>query len=97
MIGWENYSIFQGVSPNNDGLNDSFIINSISIDPNEFSMVIYNREGMMIFETNDMYSGWNGHDISGNPSPIGVYLYELKFTSMQGNETSMWGYITVMR
>ena len=97
MNQYPKVSIPNAFSPNDDGINDAFVISSISIDPNQFTMVIYDREGTMIFETNDMYSGWDGRGASGKPIPIGVYLYELKFMSMKGNETSMWGYITVIR
>ncbi|MBP6977217.1 MAG: gliding motility-associated C-terminal domain-containing protein [Bacteroidales bacterium] len=65
-------------SPNGDGVNDYFKPLILTEGIQEFSMVIYNRWGQLIFETNDYMTGWDGK-VNGNPSPTGVYIYLIKY------------------
>lgn len=59
-------------SPNADGSNDIFrpILSNIS----KFHMSVYNRWGQLMFETNDMVTGWDGL-INGKKSPYGLYIF----------------------
>jgi gliding motility-associated-like protein len=75
-------TVYNGVSRNNDGLNDIFEIGCISEYPNN-SVRIFNRAGTLVFEA----SGYNNEDISfdgfsnrginvlGNDLPDGTYFY----------------------
>jgi gliding motility-associated-like protein len=65
-------------SPNNDGRNDQFNIRSFNID--EFKLVILDRWGQLLFETNDTGSGWDGM-CNGNLCPEGIYVYIIRYTS----------------
>src|ERR1044071_2871655 len=47
-------------SPNHDGLNDLFGPHIGSCEINKYKMVIYNRWGQMIFQTNNILQRWNG-------------------------------------
>jgi gliding motility-associated-like protein len=47
-------------SPNGDGINDIFIPLGIRIDEEHYIMQIFDRWGKKIFETTDVYAGWNG-------------------------------------
>lgn len=69
---------------------------SLYINPDEFVMNISDRYGTLMFTTTDMYGGWNG-EVNGKPVPIGVYLYEMKFMTTQGEEVNMWGTVTLVR
>ncbi|MBL7906514.1 MAG: gliding motility-associated C-terminal domain-containing protein [Bacteroidales bacterium] len=55
-------------TPNNDGLNDVFRPVGTGILIRQFSMVIYNRWGQLIFETTNPAEGWDGEH-----APAGGY------------------------
>jgi gliding motility-associated-like protein len=63
-------------SPNNDGINDTYIVigNHIKL----FTMSVFNRNGELLYRTNDMNAGWNGEDLKGNSMPEGTYLVVLE-------------------
>jgi gliding motility-associated-like protein len=60
-------------TPNNDGLNDVFRVFSIYKNVN-FKMLIYDRWGQLIFESNNIDQGWDG-TIGGKPCPPDSYIY----------------------
>lgn len=63
-------------SPNDDGLNDVFFIQGL---PLEFNLIIYNRWGYAVFETDNPDELWNGKVMNtGAPVAEGVYFYVLK-------------------
>lgn len=57
-------------SPNGDGLNDTFFVKGISIE--SIHIRIYNRWGQLIFQTTDLYEGWDG-TYKGKACPIDAY------------------------
>lgn len=67
-------------TPNNDGLNDDFLITNIKRYPTNY-FVIYNRWGIKVFEQNN-YSNdnpWKGFNFNTNSKCVdGVYFYKLK-------------------
>lgn len=81
-------------SPNGDGSNDMLFVRSPSLVGLQFE--IYNRWGELVFETNEMATGWDGRH-RGNPSPGGVYVYRLKAWMNDGEELELKGNITLLR
>jgi len=79
-------------TPNADGLNDIF--RPLSSNISKFHMSIYNRWGQLMFETNDMITGWNGI-IGGEKCPSGLYIFvadyevqdDAKIKSVRGSFT----------
>ena len=73
---------FNGVSNNNDGSNDVFIIDCISEFPNN-NVKIFNRSGILVFEANGYNNldvafngtGKNGLYMIGVDLPEGTYFY----------------------
>ena len=57
-------------TPNGDGLNDTFFVRGISVE--NIHVRIYNRWGQLIFQTTDLYEGWDG-SYKGKACPIGAY------------------------
>jgi gliding motility-associated-like protein len=73
-----------GFSPNNDGINDNFVIRNIRILYPNFSLEIYNRYGNILYQGNTQTPDWdgstkNGVQIGGNQAPVGVYFFILNF------------------
>ena len=86
-------------SPNFDGLNEEWSISLYGFDVESFQMLVFDRWGGVVFETNDPYFSWNGHSArNGELLPEGVYNWALKYQvgndSSQGEEV---GHVTVIR
>nr|WP_321233811.1 gliding motility-associated C-terminal domain-containing protein [uncultured Psychroserpens sp.] len=71
----------QGLSPNDDGLNDVFDIQCIEEYPDNM-IKIFNRLGVQIYERRDYKGDWDGTPNMGVPAlsgrlPVGTYFYIL--------------------
>lgn len=65
-------------SPNQDGLNDELVVFGRSLDT--FQLLIYNKWGEIVFESDDIDKTWNGgwrNDIN-QPVPAGQYVLKIK-------------------
>jgi len=89
----QDLTIFNGFSPNGDGVNDFFIITGIESYPNN-TLIIFNRWGNQVFleqgYSND--APWDG-SWEDKPLPDGTYFYVLD--DGQGGDYS--GYIQIHR
>ena len=67
-----------GISPNGDGINDSFVIPILKSFPQNFQnnqLRIINRWGQTLYEAQPYANDWNGTDRSGSPLVQGTYYY----------------------
>lgn len=64
-------------TPNEDGINDQFYPVITRLTEN-YHMMIFNRWGNLIFETNSQTDRWNG-TYHGEVVPVGVYFYVISF------------------
>ena len=71
------------ITPNNDRINDEFVIKSTKIE--EFYIVIKDQNGNVVFESNDKNFAWDGSDLSGERVVNGVYNY---FIIAKGTDNS---------
>ncbi len=83
-------------SPNGDGNNDTFKINSKFVQ--NASIVIFDRWGGIVFEGSVGGIAWDGTDASGSKKvPGGSYTYKINGKSLAGQEFSRAGTITLLR
>jgi mucin-2 len=74
-----------GFSPNEDGINDEFVIVNLPETYPQFKLEIYNRYGNILYKGNINTPNWNGTasqggmKMGGNVLPVGVYFYILEF------------------
>ena len=71
-------------TPNYDSVNDVFrpILDEIT----EMQFTIFNRYGIVIFETQRLYGFWDGRTTSGEPCTDGVYFCVLMATGVDGKK-----------
>ncbi|MGQ0829719.1 MAG: gliding motility-associated C-terminal domain-containing protein [Bacteroidota bacterium] len=81
-------------SPNNDGLNDEFLVQGNEIK--NVHMLIFDRWGNKLFESNDKNGSWNG-TCKGNPVESGTYVYKIKALLNNGEEYRYTGALTVVK
>lgn len=74
-----NIAVPTAFTPNNDGLNDWLApLNAYKAKDLKFS--IYDRNGQLVFETNNWTIGWNGKR-GDQEQPSGVYMWILQYTN----------------
>ncbi len=93
-----DYFLPNAFTPNGDGENDEFIGKGFVNGLKDFSILIWNRWGEMIFQSTDPYNGWNGrYQNNGDAAPQGVYVWELRYQGPRGELSSQKGHVTLLR
>jgi len=85
-------------TPNNDGKNDNFypVFNNTPLT--EYSFVIYDRWGSVVFQTNQVTAQWDGNEEGGaKHAPDGVYPWVIVFKSDQQVEQVINGTVTLLK
>jgi len=77
------------------GINDNFGPQGAFV-PDDYTMKIYNRWGQRVFQTNDGDT-WDGTMLGGDYVPVGVYVYYIRLTTMNGEVYERTGNIKVIR
>lgn len=89
-----SFFIPNAFTPNGDGLNDLFKLKGKHIDMNLFS--IFNRFGQLLFQTDDLSTGWNG-DYKGVQCEMGTYFYLINYSDVHGNAQTLKGDFELIR
>jgi len=82
-------------TPNNDGLDDDFMAYGDGLK--SYQMIIYNRWGEQIFQSDNKAFGWNGKDRFDNYLPNGIYLYYIAVTDFNTKPWVYNGEVNLMR
>jgi len=89
-------SIPNAFSPNGDGVNDRWIIESIGKYP-ESQLLIFNRWGSKVLSVTGYTNNWKGTSV-GHRLPDGVYFYVLKLNIEVGDNQDVYkGSISIIR
>lgn len=95
---WKDVWAPTGFTPNADENNDLFrFYGGQFID--EFSFIIYNRLGQIVFEGDSLEDQWDG-TYKDEPCPLGVYGWVAHYKSNYKNynkEGELRGYVTLMK
>lgn len=98
-----DYIVPTGFSPNNDGFNDKFCLQGWSNCVSEFSILIFDRWGEKVFESNAPSFCWDGTYKSAFGAGAvmdmnaAVFVYVLEAVLSDGTEISRKGNITLLR
>ena len=79
-----------------EGTIDNTVFHPAVINAKTFSMIIYTRWGEQIFETNDLYIGWDGYMHGGDLAAEGVYVWKAWVQYVDGFEEILAGDITFL-
>jgi gliding motility-associated-like protein len=80
-------------SPNNDGPNEVWVVDSI-LDYPQCGVVVYDDKGVKVFDAKPYQNDWNG-TFNGKTLPDGVYFYIIRCDGEEG--TPRTGSITLIR
>ncbi len=70
-----SFRVPNAFTPNEDGLNDIFIPVYEGIELTQYLLMIYDRQGRLVFKSTNANIGWDGRDLNGQLCPQGVYSY----------------------
>ncbi len=79
---------------NENSINDVFLPRVEGA--NKFKMLIYNKWGELLFESDNQQTGWDGH-YKGKLMPTDVYVYRLEIIFSDGREAIRIGDVTLVR
>ncbi len=88
VVQLDNCIIPQGISPDGDGLNDTFDLTNFNVTRLE----IYSRLGRLVYSRDNYTNEWFGQTDNGDELPVGTYFYTMVYEG--GTKTkSSWVYI----
>lgn len=88
------FAIYDIITPNGDNQNDKWVIANIEKYP-ENELFIYNRWGMVVYNTTKYLNDWDGRNQKGEELTTGAYYYVIRLNDADG---TIWsGSITVLR
>src|SRR5690606_3432700 len=86
----ENFTLFipQGFSPNDDGINDAFVIKGMPTEGDN-ELTIYNRWGSKVYHSDNYDNTWRGYPnvnsaLGSNKLPQGTYYFVLDMKGSGG-------------
>ncbi|OQP68426.1 gliding motility-associated C-terminal domain-containing protein [Niastella populi] len=88
------YYVPNTFTPNNNGKSDHFTVRSNAISA--MRIMIFNQWGEKIFETSNQVAGWDG-TYKGKQQPVGVYVYVLTMTMLDGTTVNKKGTVNLIR
>ncbi|HPF66431.1 MAG TPA: gliding motility-associated C-terminal domain-containing protein [Flavobacteriales bacterium] len=87
-------------TPDGDGVNDVFFPVLAGNDLGVHELLIYDRWGGLVFETNDPFEGWNGSYLGDGDEamPSGVYVWKLRTKAEDnGERKDLIGSVTLLK
>ncbi|RAI99918.1 gliding motility-associated-like protein [Chitinophaga skermanii] len=88
------FDVPSAFSPNNDNINDVFLVKSFGAV--RFNLKVFNRWGELVFESNDPNMGWDGR-YKGALQPMDAYGYVVYIEFTDGTKGSRTGNVTLLR
>jgi gliding motility-associated-like protein len=89
------YYLPNAFTPNGDGLNDVFRPIPSGMKSTVFFRV-FNRTGLLVFETNKWMEGWDGK-FKGKNADQGTYVWSIRGFDVNGKQVDMQGTVILLR
>ena len=88
-------NIAQAITPNGDGVNDTWVIYNIENHPGTIVRV-FNRWGNEVYYSNNYHNDWDGHykDLKEGLPSSGAYMYQIDLNGDGTIDAQGWLYIT---
>ncbi|MFN6944350.1 MAG: gliding motility-associated C-terminal domain-containing protein [Cytophagaceae bacterium] len=80
-------------TPNNDGLNDVFVVKGSFVK--NFKISIFNKWGELVYQSTNMEEGWDG-TINGKPPIAGAYAFMIEAEDHLGESYKQRGTVTII-
>ena len=85
-------------TPNGDGKNDVFMPLGNGLLNNDYELLIYDRWGNLLFESNDLSVGWDGR-VEGKSEKVmsDAYVWKIQVRTATGRTIGRMGHVNVIR
>ncbi len=83
-------------TPNGNGDNEIFFPYGIGIDGNNYHFMVFDRWGMLIYETRVWGEGWDG-TYKGNKCQVDTYVWKVDCKDIIGNNYNRIGHVNLIR
>lgn len=84
-------------SPNSDGFNDVFMAEGYGIKTDEgFKMSVYDRWGNKVFESHDIFKGWDGKK-GGTLAQEDIYVYQIYYHDLTNKKRMKSGQVSLIK
>jgi gliding motility-associated-like protein len=95
----EDFAVFipNTFTPNGDGLNDLFFPQGIGVDPQHYTMWIFDRWGNLIYQTSTWPGGWDGTVQGKGECQIDTYVYKIATEDANRSKHVYIGQINLIR
>lgn len=92
------YTIFipNAFSPADDALNTYFSIFHNNLLETDFRIIIFDRWGKIIFESDDINFKWDGKTSNGKLAPQGLYVYKINFKDASSRKHAIYGFVNII-
>jgi gliding motility-associated-like protein len=79
---------------NSDQLNNVCHVSDYGVKT--LNVLIVDRWGQKVFESDNIYQGWDGRTKGGTLYPQGVYVYKVDIMYINGTEKTLIGHVTLI-
>jgi PKD repeat protein len=95
-----NAFVWNGTGPSgghwSEGVIDNSVFHPNVVNAQQLRMIIYTRWGEMIWETDQVYIGWDGYLKTDELASPGVYVYKAWVTYINGEKEVLVGDVTFL-
>jgi len=85
-------------TPNGDNKNDNFIPEALRLMEVDFTMVVYDKSGKMMYQTNNVNQPWDGTNMNDNSiAEDGAYVWTVQFKNANGEIEYYEGHVIITR
>ncbi len=88
VLNFESCRVPEGVSPDGNGKNDTFMLDYLASEPGIDVLQIYDRRGVLVYEKDNYVNEFDGKDNDGNVLPAATYYYVIKL--LDGEKLTGW-------
>lgn len=93
-----NLWVPKAFTPDGSGVNDFFMPVMLGLDMDDYSLRIFDRWGLPVFETTDPGLGWDGRGRGGEQLGTGVYVWQLAYRPLHAaDKIERFGSLTLLR
>jgi gliding motility-associated-like protein len=91
------FYIPEAFTPDGDGSNETFLPKGTNVVNRSYEMKVYDRWGEIVFETTDLYEGWDGKVNGNDYAKPGIYAYYIEFKDIFGISYERDGTLMLIR
>ncbi|MBK9192967.1 MAG: PKD domain-containing protein [Crocinitomicaceae bacterium] len=85
-------------TPNGDNKNDNFIPEALRLMEVDFTMVVYDKAGKIMYQTNNVNQPWDGTNMNDNSiAEDGAYVWTVQFKNANGEIEYYEGHVIITR